>query len=93
MNLRLLEALPMGVFDPLPIVVIYIGMFLTLLLSFEIGFEISKYTTLPKDREGFNSTSPMVSGLLAMLAFVLAFTFAMAASQHNIRKQNILFHY
>jgi len=32
----------------------------------------------------------MVSGLLAMLAFVLAFTFAMAASQHNIRKQNIL---
>lgn len=90
MNLRLLDALPMGVFDPLPIWVIYIGMFLLLLLSFEIGFQICKYTASSNDREGFNSTSPMVSGLLAMLAFVLAFTFAMAASQHNLRKQNIL---
>jgi len=38
MNLKLLDVLRMGVFDPLPIWVIYICMFLVLLLSFEIGY-------------------------------------------------------
>ena len=80
----------LGIFDALPIWGIYIGMALILLLSFEVGYQISKYTASSNDKEGFNSTGPMVSGLLAMLAFVLAFTFAMAASQHNLRKQNIL---
>jgi hypothetical protein len=32
----------------------------------------------------------MVSGLLGMLAFVLAFTFSIAASHHSSRKQNVL---
>jgi hypothetical protein len=90
MNLKLLDALPIGVFDPLPIWVIYIGMFLILLFTFEVGYQICRYTASRSDDQGFNSISPMVSGLLAMLAFVLAFTFAMAASQHNLRKQNIL---
>jgi hypothetical protein len=90
MNERILEAKPLGILDTFPIWELYIGMALILLLSFEVGFQISKYTASSKDKEGFNSTSPMVSGLLAMLAFVLAFTFAMAASQHNLRKQNVL---
>lgn len=90
MNLSILETIPIGVFDTFPIWGIYIGMTLILLLSFEVGYQICKYTASNNDREGFNSTSPMVSGLLAMLAFVLAFTFALAASQHNLRKQNVL---
>jgi hypothetical protein len=32
----------------------------------------------------------MVGGLLGMLGFVLAFTFSMASSQHDNRKQNVL---
>lgn len=90
MNGRILEVLPMGLLDTFPIWELYIGMALILLLAFEVGYQISKYTNSSRDKEGFNSTSPMVSGLLAMLAFVLAFTFAMAASQHNLRKQNVL---
>lgn len=84
------EHVNIGIFDYLPIWSIYIGMTLTLLLSFELGYQISKYTSERGDKEGFNSISPMVGGLLALLAFVLAFTFAMAASQHNLRKQNVL---
>ena len=90
MNPKILESLPIGVFDTFPIWQIYISMILILFLSFEIGYRISSFTASNKDKEGFASISPMVSGLLAMLAFVLAFTFAMAASQHNLRKQNIL---
>lgn len=90
MNQSILEAIQIGVFDDFPIWKLYIVMFLILLFSFEAGYQISKYTTSSGDKQGFNSTSPMVSGLLAMLAFVLAFTFAMAASQHNLRKHNVL---
>ncbi|MGB5965921.1 MAG: hypothetical protein WBF77_03685 [Sulfurimonadaceae bacterium] len=79
-----------GIFDFLPTWGVYIGVTLSILLSFEAGYQISKYTTFRNDREGSNSTSPMVGGLLGMLAFVLAFTFSMAASQHNLRKQNVL---
>jgi hypothetical protein len=61
----------------------------TLLLSFEIGYQLSTYTKR-NDKEGFTTTGPMVGGLLGMLAFVLAFTFSMAAEQHNLRKKHVL---
>jgi hypothetical protein len=32
----------------------------------------------------------MVGGILGLLAFVLAFTFSMTASQHGLRKQSVL---
>lgn len=90
MDLIMFDSLPIGIYDTIPISALYIIMALTLLIAFEIGYQISKYTAAHTDKEGFNSTSPMVGGLLAMLAFVLAFTFAMAAAQHNLRKQHVL---
>ena len=90
MNLMILDSLPIGIFDTIPLSVLYIGMVFTLVITFEIGFQLSKYTAVKNDKEGFNSTSPMVGGLLGMLAFMLAFTFAMAAGQHNLRKQYVL---
>ena len=90
MNLNIFNSLPIGIFDTIPIWALYIGMTFTLLISFEIGYQLSKYTATSNDKVGFNSTSPMVGGLLAMLAFMLAFTFAMSAGQHNLRKQNVL---
>lgn len=89
MNLETLGSLPIGIFDAIPILTLYIGMSFTLLLSFEIGYQLCKYTKR-NDKEGFTTTGPMVGGLLAMLAFVLAFTFSMAADQHNLRKKHVL---
>ena len=77
-------------FDSLPIYSVYIGITLSILLSFEVGYQISKYSGTRYDKEAVNAISPMVGGLLGMLAFVLAFTFAMAAAQHNLRKQFVL---
>ncbi len=77
-------------FDSLPIYGVYIVITLSILLSFEVGYQISKYSGTRYDKEAVNAISPMVGGLLGMLAFVLAFTFAMAAAQHNLRKQFVL---
>ena len=90
MNFRLLESISAEIYDTLPIWMIYIITIFILFLSFEIGYRISSNTEVRNDKMGFNSTGPMVSGLLGMLAFVLAFTFAMASSQHNLRKQYVI---
>lgn len=90
MQLNLYDYLPIWIFDYLPIWSFYISMPLVLLLSFEAGYQISKYVAPRNDKLGFDSISPMVTGLLAMLAFVLALTFSMASTQHNLREQNVL---
>lgn len=90
MNLEMLDSLPIGIFDAIPISGLFIGMAFSLIIAFEIGYQLNKYTAAKNDKDGFSSTSPMVGGLLGMLAFMLAFTFAMAAGQHNLRKQNVL---
>ncbi|MEE8589305.1 MAG: hypothetical protein V3S80_08195 [Sulfurimonadaceae bacterium] len=77
-------------FDSLPISGVYIVITLFILLSFEVGYQISKYSRTRSDQEAPRAISPMVGGLLGMLAFVLAFTFSMAASQHNLRKHYVL---
>jgi len=89
MNVETLSSLPVGIFDAIPMFPLYIGMSLTLLLSFEIGYQLCKYTKR-NDNDGFTTAGPMVGGLLGMLAFVLAFTFSMAAEQHNLRKKHVL---
>lgn len=78
---------PTGIFDAIPISGLFIGMAFSLIIAFEIGYLLNKYTAVKNDKDGFSSTSPMVGGLLGMLAFMLAFTFAMAAGQHNLRKK------
>lgn len=90
MNDESLDYLPIGIFDLVPIYVLCIGIILILLISFEFGYQLSKYTTEKYDKEGSSTIGPMVSGLLAMLAFVLAFTFAMASAQYNLRKEYVL---
>ncbi|HEY9128684.1 MAG TPA: hypothetical protein VIN02_02490 [Sulfurovum sp.] len=85
-----LESLPIGLFDAWSIFEIFLFSSFILLISFEIGYQICKYTSNGNDKPALNSIGPMVSGLLGMLAFVLAFTFAMASSQHTLRKENVL---
>jgi len=79
-----------GLIDVLPIYGIYIGVALLILLSFEIGYQVGKHTRSRYDKDAPISLGPMVGGLLGMLGFVLAFTYSMAASQHDLRKQNVL---
>ena len=77
-------------FESLHIIGIYFSIVLLIRLSFEIGYRIGKYVKLKGDKEASNALSPMVGGLLGMLAFVLAFTFSMAAGNHDLRKHYVL---
>lgn len=79
-----------GLFESLPIAGVYVGIFLVMLVSCEVGYQFGKRVQTRQDKEAPTYLGPMVGGLLGMLAFVLAFTFSMAASQHDARKQNVL---
>jgi len=81
MNLALLESLPIAWF--------YIAVTILMLAFCEAGFRFGIYASKGGDKEA-TSFGPMVGGLLGMLGFVLAFTFSMANSQHDQRKQNVL---
>ena len=79
-----------GLFESLPITGIYIVITLLLLVSGELGYRIGERIRMRRDQDVPVSMGAMVGGLLGMLGFVLALTFAMAASQHYLRKQNVL---
>ena len=76
--------------DSFPIYVVYICITLFILFSFEVGYQIGKHAHMRLDKEAPSALSPMVGGILGMLAFVLAFTFSMTTSQHNVRKQYVI---
>ena len=77
-------------FDSFSIMTIFALVALSMLLSCEIGYQLGKHFQTQLDKDAPNSLGPMVGGLLGMLAFVLAFTFSIASSQHSDRKQNVL---
>jgi len=80
----------MGFFDSLPIWSIYLLLVLFLFLSYEAGFGVGKMARAHKDKSEPSALNHLVSGMLAMLAFVLAFSFSMASSQHRARRKLVL---
>jgi hypothetical protein len=82
MNIELLESIP--------IVFIFVGIAILMLAFAEVGYRIGERRRTCQDTEAPTSLGPMVGGVLGMLAFILAVTFSMAASQHDLRKQNVL---
>lgn len=74
----------------LPISLIYFSITFLIFLSFEIGYRISKRLYSKTDGMETKGLGQISAGLLGMLAFVLAFTFSMAASQYANRKQMVL---
>lgn len=76
--------------EALPIPGVYLVVVLLILLACEVGFRIGRRYHLQRRDEGApGSLAPVVSGLLGMLAFLLAFTFSMASAQHGGRNQNV----
>jgi hypothetical protein len=79
-----------GIFGSMPLSGIFVGVSLLILASCEVGYQFGNRSRSNQDKEAPSSIGAMVGGLLGMLGFVLAFTFSMAASQFEIRKQNVL---
>lgn len=76
--------------DSLPITLVYIGTVVFILFSFEIGHQIGKFTKSRHEDKTESTQGAMMGSVLAMLAFVLALTFSMAASRFDQRKQTLL---
>lgn len=77
--------------ETMPIAGAYLCIVLLILAACEAGILIGRHHHRTRQDEGaLTSVGPMVGGLLGMLAFVLAFTFSMAATHHGARKQDVL---
>lgn len=76
--------------DAQSIVFIYFGVVCFIAISFELGYQIGRYSRSHYERNGDTSPGPMVATVLTMLAFILAFTFSMTASKYENRKQLVV---
>jgi len=78
------------IFESWPIVGIFIIVAVWMIIFNEIGYQYGMRKKSSKDKEASSTLGPMVGGMLGMLAFVLALTFSIVSTQHEIRKQNVI---
>lgn len=77
-------------FQSVPIFSIFIATAAFILIFFEVGYQIGHYYQSRNENKADTIQGPMAGAMLGMLAFVLAFTFHLAAARFDLRKQNTL---
>lgn len=77
-----LDLLPLWALLPLTIILVQ--------LSIEVGYRFGRRRLARDDHEKDASVGPMAAAVLGMLAFLLAFTFGMAASRFDDRRRLVL---
>ena len=76
--------------DTIPTFFLDISTFLIFLLFFEIGYLIGKFRARKSERKAGEAISPVTASILGLFAFLIAFTFNLAAQKLDTRKQNVL---
>ena len=76
--------------DHIPLWAVFLITTLILFTAAEIGFHLGKWRKQRSKDEEKGQTGALMGAALAMLAFLLAFTFGMAGSIHNARKSVLL---
>ena len=79
-----------GPLDALPLWALFIVILLVVLLSVEFGYRLGKYRRSRREEEKEAPLGTMVGATLGLLAFILAFTFGLAASRFDNRRQLLL---
>lgn len=79
-----------SVFDAIPLWLILVITVAVILLAIEIGFRAGVDRARKSENERQAPIDPMVGSTLGLLAFVLAFTFGMATSRYDVRKQLVV---
>src|ERR1700757_2319930 len=77
-----------GPIDALPLWALFIVILLVVLLSVECGYRLGRYRRGQQEKEAPVGT--MVGATLGLLAFILAFTFGLAAARFDSRRQVLL---
>jgi len=79
-----------GPLDALPLWGLFIFILLVVLLSVECGYRLGKYRRSRSEQEKDAPVGTMVGATLGLLAFILAFTFGLAAARFDTRRQVLL---
>jgi hypothetical protein len=79
-----------GPIDALPLWGLFIVILLVVLLSVECGYRLGRYRRSRHEQEKEAPLGAMVGATLGLLAFILAFTFGLAASRFDTRRQVLL---
>lgn len=77
-------------FVSLPLWVVYIFTLIAILGSITLGFRYALYRKKKFEGKDETSLGPVVSGLMGLLAFILAFTFGLSNNRFNDRKDLML---
>jgi len=79
-----------GPLDVLPLWALFLATVAIVLLAIEGGFRLGEGRRRTRDPEKESSVGSMVGASLGLLAFLLAFTFGLAASRFEARRQVLL---
>ena len=80
----------LNLFNVIPIWGLFLVTAAVVLLSLEAGYRLGRYRSALDQHEKEASTGTMVGATLGLLAFLLAFTFNMASSRYDARRQAFL---
>lgn len=81
--------MPMQLLDPIPLSVLALGTVIIVLVALEVGFLLGCWRRARSGSE-HDALGGVVGATLGLLAFLLAFTFGMAASRFEDRRQVLL---
>lgn len=76
--------------DALPLGGLFVAILLVVLLSVECGYRLGKYRRSRHELEKEAPVGTMVGAVLGLLAFILAFTFGLAAARFDNKRQVLL---
>ena len=76
-----------GLLDGLPLWCFFAATLVLVLLSVECGHRVGKYRRSQPEQEKEAPLTTMVGATLGLLAFILAFTFGLAAARFDTRRQ------
>src|SRR5436190_16098777 len=76
--------------DALPLWGLFIAILGVVLISIECGYRLGKFRRSRQEQEKEAPVGTMVGATLGLLAFILAFTFGLAATRFDTRRQVLL---
>src|SRR5262249_1356059 len=76
--------------DALPLWGLFVLILVVVLLSVECGYRLGKYRRSRQEQENEAPVGTMVGATVGFIAFILAFTFGLAASRFDTRRQVLL---
>jgi hypothetical protein len=79
-----------GPLDLLPIWATFLATVVVVLLAFEGGLRVGQYRRRRSEQEDRPPVGEMVAATLALLAFMLGFTFSLAASRFELRRSLVI---